>query len=51
MSSDLKLTSIGNFGPPYFISDIKDVYFEIISGVYQYNFKLPKIADPDNDSV
>ena len=51
MSSDLTLNSVGNFGPPYFLSDIKDIYLEMIPGVTQYNFKLPRIADPDNDNV
>ena len=51
MSSDLILNSVGNFGPPYFLSDIKDIYLEMIPGVTQYNFKLPRIADPDNDNV
>jgi hypothetical protein len=51
MSTDLSLFSVGNFGPPYFISEIKDIYLEMVPGVTKYIFKLPKIEDPDNDNV
>ena len=51
MSTDVTLTSNGNFGPPYFTSEIKDINVEMVPGVTKYIFKLPKIADPDNDNV
>ncbi len=51
MSTDLTLISIGNFGAPYFTSDMDDIFLEMIPGLTQYIFKLPKIADPDNDNV
>ena len=51
MTSSLTLTSIGNFGPPYFTSDPKDIYVQMVPGVIKYIFKLPKVADPDNDNV
>ena len=33
MSTDLALTSVGNFGPPYFTSEIKDIYLDMVQGV------------------
>ena len=51
MSTDLVLVSVGNFGAPYFMSDMKDIFLEMIPGVTRYIFKLPQIADPDNDNV
>ncbi len=39
--SYLTLKTVGNEGPPYFISEIKDVYIDLIPGVSEYIFKLP----------
>ena len=51
MNSSLTLNSVGNFGPPYFTSDINDIYLLMLPGVKSYIFKLPKVADPDNDNI
>jgi hypothetical protein len=51
MSTDLTLISDGNFGPPYFTNEMKDIHLEMVPSVTKYIFKLPKIADPDNDNV
>ena len=32
MSTDLTLSSVGNLGPPYFTSEIKDIYLEMVPG-------------------
>ena len=41
MSTDLTLISQGNFGPPFFTNEIKDIYVEMVPGVPKYIFKLP----------
>jgi hypothetical protein len=51
MSTDLTLISGGNLGAPYFTTDIKDIYLIMIPGETKYIYRLPKIADPDNDNV
>lgn len=49
MTSSLTLNFVGNLGPPYFITEMNDIYVLMIPGVTQYIYKLPIVADPDND--